>query len=240
MREDPIIQSDWQPGVANNLFLSNILRIDMIFSLTISFLMVIMGILEKQGIIIFTFVFLGFGLFLLEYVIDQYGRDFYNRIAVMVIFMALTVFLSEFILFSNYYIIFVIIGSLFMLKLSLIPIILSSIKISGEILIPKSTKVLDKLQHQIKLLAITEYAIDPNEFLSIRKKFVNYQLTPFIIGFIVIVSFLFFEAIFPVFHYLWVALGLVFLIGSGISFSFIILLWNYDKKQNQKIVNSKT
>lgn len=244
MREDPIIYEDWKPGVFSKKILKPLIQIDSISSLLICLLFIIEGLILKSAFLIFTFVFMAVILFITEYILDQYSRDFNNRLIVLAIFLFLTYYLTLSFPSDRFYLFDIISGALFVIKIALIPIINSSMQVTGEMLIPKTELSEEKLLTQQKMLSVTDYAISTEKILSQQFNLAKSIFNPFIIAFIPI---MFLELLLLIVQsryqiIILLIMNLILLV-SGIAFASLFTIWILERRKMRnavKISNSKS
>lgn len=222
MREDPIIREDWETGIASKYSLRHLATVDYLLSLMILAVVVVLGVLNRIGFILFLSTFAIIGLTVLEIFVEAKSRSLSDRIFV-VLTLILLIFFMPLDLSDNFFsqLLLVIFLSA---KITIIPLIVSNNSFTEEILVPKTDAVHLVLKDHVDRLRNTEFALEDED--QIRKSFLElfYSnlrifILPLIMGLVVYLSSLVLAEIVT----FYIIFGLYF-IGS-LSFLLLAITW---------------
>jgi len=236
MREDPIVFEDWSIGFPDEKFIRPIIRIDGLISVFLNLIFISLGFQKKSGAAIFGFISLLIIMLVIEVLIDQHARNINNRIlTIFAYFGVVYLFAANVISDASPYII-VGIATLLLVKIGFIPLVVASLLVTSEVLVPKSEYAKLKLKQHVNMLAITEYAIDANKINSERKELGKELILPYAFGTIVvtIVSLIIFQ-VDELIANLIILVFQLFLVASGVSIFSLLLLWKFETSSNFNI-----
>ncbi|MDH5402010.1 MAG: hypothetical protein OEY49_05930 [Candidatus Heimdallarchaeota archaeon] len=233
MREDPIIYEDWQPGIASKEFIRPMILVDNILTQFICILFIYIGIISRNSVLIFTFTFFGIAMLIIEYFMDQFKRLSWNRfITIISLWFILLIFSNIELVDEFYKILFSVILSL---KLFLVVLILVSIEVAGEILKPKSDYSKEKLNQQLNMLTVTQYAIKDSNIIA-RQHLFRKLIIPISYGVLITIIIVALLQITSGIVYTIVSLLFFFaLISVSLTTFNIFYQWNKIKRKNQGI-----
>ena len=180
MREDPIVYEDWQPSFAKRKNFQSLQYADGTLSLLYLVIVLITAIQFKNAVLIISSTLVIISYFFFEFVASQYNRAvFYRIVAVIGLIVIRILFpINPYPLTAIQ--IEVVFGFLILLKIALIPVLEVLNESYGEILIPRTKKVQDKLDYQLKVLSVTDFSIDLEVQNKIRLEMLGKILLQFI------------------------------------------------------------
>jgi len=180
MREDPIVYEDWQPSFAKRKNFQSLQYADGTLSLLYLVIVLITAIQFKNAVLIISSTLVIISYFFFEFVASQYNRAvFYRIVAVIGLIVIRVLFpINPYPLTAIQ--IEVVFGFLILLKIALIPVLEVLNESYGEILIPRTKKVQDKLDYQLKVLSVTDFSIDLEVQNKIRLEMLGKILLQFI------------------------------------------------------------
>ena len=238
MREDPIVFEDWKVGSAKYVNFSTFKRADAIFSILFALNMFIIGLINQNGTILFTWLFASIVILFLEVITDQKNRTILNRLTIIIILGFLAVLsLPAILLLLNFTWINVILsinGILLALKFILLPLVNDANDISGEVLEPRNELTEGRLMDQVHRLEGTEFEIlTTHKFNQIYIKYLKTSLIYYSIPIMVIVILFFLRIFNPNFVLFQAIIALIGLFYSVIILT-IIITWLYYKYVQRK------
>jgi len=180
MREDPIVYEDWQPSFAKRKNFRSLQYADGSLSLFYLLIILITAIQYKNAILIISSSLVTISYFFFEFVASQYNRAVFYRIAAVIGLIVIRVLfpINPYPLTAIQ--IEVVFGFLIVLKIALIPVLEVLNESYGEILIPRTKKVQDKLDYQLKVLSVTDFSIDLEVQNKIRLELLGKLLLQFV------------------------------------------------------------
>lgn len=180
MREDPIVYEDWQPSFAKRKNFRSLQYADGSLSLLYLVIILITAIQFKNAVLIISSALVIIAYFFFEFVASQYNRAVFYRIVAVIGLIVIRVLFP-----INPYPLTaiqleVVFGFLILLKIAFIPVLEVLNESYGEILIPRTKKVQDKLDYQLKVLSVTDFSIDLEIQNKIRLEMLGKILLQFI------------------------------------------------------------
>lgn len=228
MREDPLVFNDWEVGHPINKFVKPVLTIDASLSLLINLIFIVLGVVAQSAVAIFSFITVLFVLLFIELALDQHTRNINNRIlTIFAFFGAIYLFGLNLIGGVSIFIV-LIISSLLLLKIGFIPLVISTLLITGDILIPKSEYARLKLEQHLNILSVTEYAINQNKLNRERKELSKELIVPYLVG-VVIISIIavILNNLDELGQLIVLAILKLFLLASGLSIFALLMVWRF-------------
>ncbi len=188
MREDPIIQEDWKPGYPSGSFYFPYNLLDFFAAAGILILFIGISIYERDFSVLFlnTLIFVLYGTAVL--LTEETQRSVLIRIF-EIVFLVLWIFLMPYADWN--FAVTWIIATLLFLKLITTAIILQMLELRGEIFIPKSVAVKQRLENALLNLEVTDYNIDLTDVMESRKA-IAYTIIPIGFSIYLFVSLIFF------------------------------------------------
>ncbi len=181
MREDPIIYEDWQPSFARREKYRSLQFFDGLLSQLFLVFPLIAGIQSQSASSIVLTVGLQVGFLVYEFIPSQYNRSSMARLIAVVFLSFLTTFIPFIPDEVNGLVVRILFGFILLVKLGLIPVLDILNDGYGEILFPRNIKVKEKLEYQLKVLSVTDYAINAQQQDNLRISFVRNQMLQFLL-----------------------------------------------------------